>query len=168
MEIMTRERWRIIPGTNARYEASSHGRIRNRLTRYILTHAISTWGYPVVRIFFGGKSRCCRVHRLVMFAFAGPRPSTIHVNHIDGTKTNNLLTNLEYVTVSQNCRHAIRTGLSSNDPLHPRHATLTAVQVRRIRRLADRKPRKELARRFGVSVVQISRILSGKCWARVA
>jgi hypothetical protein len=54
-------------------------------------------------------------HRLVAMYFV-PRPkvndsSVLEVNHVDGDKSNNHVSNLEWVTRSENLKHAIRTGL---------------------------------------------------------
>ena len=46
-----------------------------------------------------------------MSAFVGPRPALHETNHIDGNKANNALSNLEYVTKSENTIHAVRLGL---------------------------------------------------------
>ena len=53
------------------------------------------------------------VHRMVWQAFIGEIPYKLQINHMDGKKDNNNLTNLEVVTASENQRHAIRTGLST-------------------------------------------------------
>jgi hypothetical protein len=71
-----------------------------------------TNGYKLVSIINGGKSKMVRVHRLVALSFLGPCPLTHEVNHKDGNKTNNHIDNLEYVTRSQNTRHAWNIGLS--------------------------------------------------------
>lgn len=64
-----------------------------------------------IRNVISGKYFCRRVHRLVAACFLGiPNPDHI-VNHKDGNKLNNTVSNLEYLTRSENIKHAIRTGL---------------------------------------------------------
>ncbi len=52
------------------------------------------------------------VHSLVADRFIGPRPTGADINHKDGDKTNNCVTNLEYCTRAENMRHAVAMGLS--------------------------------------------------------
>jgi hypothetical protein len=78
----------------------------------LLTQTKHTGGYRFVAL-KGGVCRKHYVHRLVMEAFAGPGPGK-DVNHIDGDKTNNRLSNLEYCDRLHNVRHAIATGLQDN------------------------------------------------------
>lgn len=59
------------------------------------------------------KNGQVRVHRLVALCFIGPCPAGREVNHIDGDKTNNHIDNLEYVTSSENKRHAVDIGLTA-------------------------------------------------------
>jgi len=55
------------------------------------------------------------VHRLVATAFLKPpTPEHTQVNHIDGNKSNNHVSNLEWVTPSSNIRHAHKAGLMEN------------------------------------------------------
>jgi len=54
------------------------------------------------------------VHRLMAKTFL-PGPEKEHVNHIDGNKQNNQLTNLEWATPQENAQHAYSTGLSSSE-----------------------------------------------------
>lgn len=62
--------------------------------------------------------KCYRVpiHRLVATTFIPNTDSKkIFVNHIDGNKQNNHVSNLEWVTPSENCTHAYQTGLRSDN-----------------------------------------------------
>ncbi len=73
------------------------------------------------------------VHRMVARAFLkGEFPAAV-VNHIDGNKAHNLPHNLEWVTRSENTKHAWETGLvACRGEDHP-FAKLTAAQVSNIR-----------------------------------
>lgn len=103
------EEWRDIEGYPS-YEVSQEGRIRNKRTGYIKKPRVDGWGYHQVtlcRLEDGHKaSRSKTVHRLVANAFYEGDHSDLQVNHIDGNKTNNHISNLEFVTGSQNVQHA--------------------------------------------------------------
>lgn len=75
------------------------------------------------------------IHRLVMHEFIGP--SDLEVNHIDGIKHNNNLSNLEYVTGDENKHHAAINGLYKTCENHP-HSVLTNEQVHQICRLLEK------------------------------
>jgi hypothetical protein len=55
-----------------------------------------------------GKWTRVKVHALMMRVFVGPRPEGLVINHIDGNKHNNFLSNLEYCTNTENERHSIK------------------------------------------------------------
>jgi hypothetical protein len=61
-------------------------------------------------LFRGKIKKNYGVHRLVMRAFVGE--SSLDVNHIDGNKLNNKLSNLEYCTRKDNIAHSINIGLT--------------------------------------------------------
>ena len=73
-------------------------------------------GYKSVKLYNGSKpgGRICLVHRLVLSTFSPTEDHVLDVNHKDGDKSNNCLSNLEWVTKSQNTQHAHRTGLFSS------------------------------------------------------
>jgi len=105
------EIWRPLPEFDG-YEVSSLGRVRHGAR--ILSPCLQgrdrrrpNGGYLVVHI--KGKGRF--VHVLVASAFIGPKPPGMQVNHKDGIKLNLNYENLEYVTPSENAKHAYAMGL---------------------------------------------------------
>ena len=93
-----------IPNLDGKcWQVSSHGRCCS--TRGIISYgSLKSNGYSAVGI---SKTNLL-VHRLVAFAFLGPPPHKMawEVHHRDGDRANNRVENLEYVTRSQNMRHA--------------------------------------------------------------
>ena len=72
---------------------------------------VHTQGYLQVKLYKDGKGRKFKIHRLVSEIYI-PNPHNYpQVNHIDGKKTNNHVSNLEWCTSSQNIKHAYNTGL---------------------------------------------------------
>ena len=71
--------------------------------------------YAQVSFCEDGKTKTVYVHRLIASAFI-PNPDNLPtVNHIDGDTSNNSVDNLEWVSYSENMRHAYRVGL--NNPM---------------------------------------------------
>lgn len=77
----------------------------------IISTRINNCGYVSVRLSKNGKIYTRFVHRLMAEAFIPNPLNKKYVNHIDGDKKNNSLKNLEWVTHSENIRHAYRLGL---------------------------------------------------------
>ena len=95
-----------------------------------------------------------------------PNPFDLpQVNHIDGDKENNAVTNLEWSTGSDNERHAHRTGLKTGRGSANANAKLTALDVEEIRASQATVP--ELMARFGISRSTIANILSRRTWKHV-
>jgi hypothetical protein len=64
-------------------------------------------------LFKNGIRHNFQIHRLVAATYIDNPLNKPQVNHIDGNKSNNHVSNLEWVTQSENIRHAINTGLKS-------------------------------------------------------
>ena len=99
-----------------RYQVSDYGqvrahpdvKVRGAKAGRILFQADDGRGYKQVYLYHDYKQHTVKVHRLVATAFIGERPDGMTVNHIDGDKGNNKLSNLEYITNQDNQRHAHR------------------------------------------------------------
>lgn len=116
-------------------------------------------GYPFVNLSQGGNIRPRRVHQLVCSAFLGPPPPGHEVNHVDGTRTNARLDNLEYVTPTQNQIHAI-------DVLRNRPLKLSLEKAAAIRAAKGRDSVYVLAERYGVSIHCIRSVWYNHSWVR--
>ena len=68
-------------------------------------------GYKVVTLSVNGKCTTHTVHRLVAIAFIPNPDGKPFVNHLDGNKHNNHISNLEWTTPAENIQHAWDTGL---------------------------------------------------------
>lgn len=107
------EEWKSIPGTNNKIEVSNYGRARSLLRGepYILKCQPDKKGYLRLRVTIERNKKSYRVHREVAKAFI-PNPNNLpQVNHIDGNKNNNSVSNLEWATNRANAIHAINNGL---------------------------------------------------------
>ena len=79
---------------------------------YIMQQRIDRGGYYTVRLNKPNrKSSTQYVHRLLGFAYVSNPQNKPMINHIDGNKFNNNIINLEWVTNSENMRHAYKNGL---------------------------------------------------------
>lgn len=174
----TQENWRPVVGYEGIYEVSDLGRVKrikpeaNTYNGRILTIATFKRGYQYTTLLKQGKPRKHRIHRLVLAAFVGPIPEGYEVNHIDGNRANNSLSNLEYVTHSENERHAYRElNKAAAMPRGEAHysAVLTNDVVHEIKRLLSLGPYsyREIARMVNVDARRIGKINRGEIWRHV-
>lgn len=98
--------WKTITEAS-NYEVSTDGQVRNRTTKKILKGRLSKNGYLQVSIKIDATQKFCNryIHRLVALHFIQNPNNKREVNHIDGNKENNTLSNLEWVTSSENQKH---------------------------------------------------------------
>lgn len=136
----------------------------------ILKKSLDRLGYFSVRLSKNGKAQNCLVHRLVALAWIGQPPEGMpHINHIDGNKQNNHVSNLEWCSPIHNINHAIQSGLHPSPKGQTNiKAKLTDEQVKDIRsREKYRGLVSALAKEFGVGRLCISRIRRGVTWAHI-
>lgn len=167
------EEWRDIPG-HLYYQASNLGQIRSlpRMIRHnehskpflkqgrVLCPIAKDNGYRVVCL--NRSEGHSYIHRLVLQAFC-PAENADHleVNHIDGNKSNNVLSNLEWCTKAENMQHSYRLGMNKRGDNHVQ-MKVTFAEVQQIRALREDKEhhysQRELAEMFHLSRGHVQRI----------
>lgn len=109
---MLKENWTPV-FDNENYEVSMLGEVRRSDTHKVLKQKMTKDGYMRINLSDNGIRKTRQVHRLVLQTFVECHdPNNMQVNHIDGNKTNNEITNLEWVTGKENTRHAYASGLA--------------------------------------------------------
>jgi hypothetical protein len=167
------ETWKPIVGWEDIFEVSDQGRVRRLCGAHgtvagrIRKTPLSSWGYPRVNLQQNGRMQGIQVHRAVAAAFLGPCPAGKEVNHIDGNPANAALTNLEYVTSSENRLHSYRVlGRQPCRGAAQGSAKLSEEQVLEIvKRHKGGEQQITLAAHFGVTPPTINAIVVGRKWS---
>lgn len=120
---MIEEIWKDIKGYVGLYQISNLGRVKSlkRITvdgktikERILKPGTDKPGYEFIILRKNNKSHNLMIHRLVAEAFIENPNKYSCVNHKDGNKLNNNVSNLEWCTYSYNLKHAILIGKVKN------------------------------------------------------
>lgn len=106
---MVNEIWRDVKGYEGLYQVSNLGKIKSK--NGILHLNTNTYGYKHITLSKGNTRKTVVVHKLVATAFVANPLNKPQVNHKDGNKENNTANNLEWVTQTENNRHAINAHL---------------------------------------------------------
>jgi hypothetical protein len=147
---MSTEIWKPIVGFEDCGWVSNMGRIRGKNGKIRKTNVGSN-GYQ--RVGFHGGQTTLLVHRLVARAFCEGFEPDLQVNHKDGDKLNNIVENLEWVSGSENRKHAFRIGLST-----PSNLKMTNEQVAEAVAMRDQGALfKDIAHKFDVDMSTAAR-----------
>lgn len=141
----TNEIWKEIPGYEGYYEVSNFGNFRSirRLIKYkknglrvypsktLLTETTKD-NYQRIVLMKNGIKKRFMCHRLVAITFIPNVNNKPCVNHIDGNKSNNNVTNLEWVTSKENAIHAFKNNLSHKHYINSTNVKLKCIETNEI------------------------------------
>lgn len=144
------------------------GKVWNTKSERFLTQTLNGNGYLTVSITETGKT--ARVHRVVCETFRPDCPFYgLDVNHKDGDKQNNHLSNLEWCTRSHNILHAMETGLNPSRGETNSRSVHTEETVRKACRLLEEGRRNvDVTKATGIDKSYLSEIKAGKRWGHVS
>lgn len=168
------KKWKPIFGYEGWYSVSNIGNVRRDKGGQNRTYAgrllkpfLNPKGYPVVDLHKRNRGEKFLVHQLVAYTFLGPCPEKKEINHKDSNRANPELSNLEYVTRSENTLHAYRNGRGPNNRgSKSGMAKLTEAKVLYIRIMyrLGLSTRIKLAKKFNMDRSTISDIIRRKSW----
>jgi len=152
--------YKEIRGFEGKYSVDEDGNVFSHISGRKLKPYLTSKGY--YHIILAGRN--IKVHRLVAEAFLPDFLEKPQVNHIDGNKQNNHISNLEMATASENMLHAFNTGLNPKGENHG-NAKLSNEDVATIKMLlCEGETTVSIAKEFGVDRSTVSLIKLGKMW----
>jgi len=174
MQNLNDEKWQNIKDYEGLYQVSTLGRVKSlgRRTRWgfihrdlILKPNLDNYGYAYVNLYNGTKRKSIKVHRLVAITFIANPHNKPQVNHKDGIKIKNEVTNLEWATQIENITHR-QTVLN----IHYRGDDVNTAKLIEKSVLHIRNSKKslcQLAEKYHVCKSTIHRIKNRETWKHI-
>lgn len=127
MKIITKD----IAGYEGVYSIDNIGRVFSKHSKRYVFGRMSKNGYQTITLKCGNKITSTYVHRLVAMHFIKNAENKPQVNHIDGIKTNNIVSNLEWVTAQENILHSYKIGRIAHQHKYSKDQKDFAVELRK-------------------------------------
>ena len=171
-----KEIWRDVVGYEGLYEVSNMGRIKslprkvnignskNRLTTEKNLKPEKSYGYLRLVLNNNNIQKHYLIHRLVAQAFIPNPENKSDINHIDSNRSNNIISNLEWVTRKENMEHCIKMGRNNRGEKQG-SSVLKEKDIIKIRK--SKLSIKTLADKFNVSKGNIYHILKKETWKHI-
>lgn len=106
------ETWKDIPNYEGIYQVSNLGNVKSLKKNITLKQFGDNYGYLQVILYKKYSRKTGKVHRLVGLAFIDNPEGKPQINHKDGNKHNNHVSNLEWMTNKENKKHAMDSGIT--------------------------------------------------------
>lgn len=177
-----KEEWKKVVGFESLYEVSNLGNVRtvSRISKategrykgqevglklFKPTIAQNT-GYLKITLTKNRIQTTPLVHRLVAEAFLEKITGKDEVNHKNGNKLDNSVSNLEWVSRKENIQHAVKNGFRAdvNGTKNPM-SILTNEMVKEIFLDNSGLKWKDLGKKYGVSYMAVYDIMTGRRWS---
>lgn len=156
------EIWKDIQGYNGKYQVSNLGNVRslkwNNTNQTRLLTPFMNGGYLRVGFRVNKILHNHLIHVLVAKAFIPNPHNKSIVNHIDGNKLNNNVNNLEWVTSSENAKHAVKNNLVKQLPCRWKPSKTLQLSLSG-KLIAVFKSQHEASRQLGLSQAKISQAI---------
>lgn len=152
-----KEVWKDIEAYEGLYQISNLGRVKSLYTNTILKGCKDKKGYLKVILCKNSIKSTKKFHRLVAESFIPNPENKPEVNHIDEDKTNNKVSNLEWMTTKENSNHGTRNERVSKAKSIP----IIATNIKTYES-TEFYGTNECARQLGLNQSNITAVLKGK------
>lgn len=158
-----------IPG-HPDYSVNENGEIKSNRRNKLLTSYNNRYGYVTFGIRKNKKKKIITAHQAVALTFIPNPENKSQVNHKDGNKKNNHISNLEWATPSENIKHAFDNGLITKPKgeLHGKSILTEKDVILICERLQDGWRNKDIAEDMNINIKTISNIRSGHRWDHIS
>ena len=151
------------------YLISKEGEVWSERSNKLLSPFPDKKGYLLCNLYLNGKRKQHKIHRLVALTFIPNPENKPQVNHIDGNKSNNHISNLEWASPKENIKHAWNSGLANSiSGVRRTDSKLSEEDLKYIRENYVPKSKefggRAMASKFGVSPSVISNVVNGKTY----
>jgi len=174
---MDKEIWINIKSYEGLYLISSTGKVKSikkgnhkDKKNLYLAHDIGYCDHRRVTLVKATIKKRFLVHRLVYSHFIAPLKKGLVINHLDGDPSNNVVSNLEQVTISENGKHAVKIGLlkvkRGEEVGSSKLTEEDVVNIFKIRS-TTKLSYAEIGKSYNVSYSTIGDIIKRRCWAHV-
>jgi len=179
-----KEIWKPIKGYELTYEVSNLGNVRSK--DWMQKHSVSgglflkkgkpisirfgsTWnGYSSVSLKKNNKQVSLFLHRVIGEAFIPNPDNKPFINHKNGIKTDNRVSNLEWCTRSENAKHSFKIGLQCNKGQnHPRHKVTDKDVLKMRERYANGESSWKIFKSMNMSYTNVKDIIAGRSWSHL-
>lgn len=133
----------------------------------VLRPTVGTNGYLKVSLRCNGNRHTRNIHRLLAQTFIDNPKNLPCVNHIDGNKLNNSLSNLEWASYSRNIQHAYDTGLTKALRGEGRSMLKNEDVLNIVEMKSSGGTLRGIAKKFGISASSVSDIVLGRTWSHI-
>lgn len=153
-----------VKGYEGRYKVTRDGKLYSVKSKRFIGH-LNAYGYYRASLQVGKyKYKTFFIHRLVAEAYIPNPENKPYINHIDGNKTNNCVSNLEWCTPQENIMHAYKTHLM--DIPKPRkgeangNAKFSDAVIKEI--VESNMKQKDICKKYGISRGYIWKLRAGQ------
>jgi hypothetical protein len=185
------EIWKDVPNYEDVFQASNFGRIKRKprviqlangfgyikdenIPEYLVPTHSTYDGYRYISFNIDKKKtrKTLKVHRVIAQTFLPNTDNKPCVNHKNGVRNDNRLENLEWVTYSENSKHAIETGLCTKRIFDENHPQWNDYKEKVVNMWQDalntpNQFRRELAKKYNISDESAKEIFKRIKWASV-
>lgn len=155
------EIWRDIEGYEGLYQVSDLGRVKRGTSGRILKGYKITGDYLGVKLCKNNIKSTQKIHRLVAQAFIPNPENKPQVNHIDEDKTNNVVSNLEWMTATENNNYGTRNERAAKTISKLKSIPIIATNIK-TGEFQEFNSTKECARQLGLHTSNITAVLKGR------